>query len=1133
MKHPIRIPQALVALAAVFALTMTMSPTAQADPTDPPTSGPTATMPQDQTPTPDPTAAPSDDPTPTDPTTTPSDDPSPSVDPEPSDTPTSPSDTPTSPSGESSEPTPAPSASPTESPTPEVPDSSETHGLGFVSPMINMDPINNGDYTSGAPGQYNAATLPAAYDLRSAHPTWVNTSVRDQGYWGVCWAFAASASAEAGLVRNGVISPNPNTAANQVSPLQLTQAVFASGTFPSTPGANPISSSQSPYQLGGNALLSAAAWSHWRGAQKESVCPYPSLAAQSSVPNPACNVAQGTSSAYHLINAWLLPDPNPSGSHSAANVTAIKNAVYTYGTATIAFDASQLGKSPYYRTIGSTNSYSSPSSKSNHEVALIGWDDNYAASNFYLTPAGPGAFLVKNQWGSTAQYFYLSYYDKSVSDLAIFNMISSAPSTTANLKATDWTIQYEYDDLGWFGGGFGTTNLPSVSFANVFTATSTAQALRAVQFVTMDPNTSYSVSVYKKPTSGPVTGGTMAAVGASGALSKTGSATYAGYQTVTFDTPVVLAAGEKFSVVVTEKIASGTAYAPVETRFTNSANQSSAATVYSGQSFLLTGSTWTDMVSVASSYSAGTVGNLNLIAEASPVPTPTVTLNPNGGSVSPTSLKVTYGSTFGTLPTPTRTGYTFNGWFTATTGGTKYTSASVVSLLANTTLYAQWTANKYTVTFNVNGGGTASPTTKSVTYDSTYGTLATVSRPAPYHFLGWFTAASGGSAVTAATAVKITANQTLYAHWDQISGSVTVSPSAATAAVGTTLTASAGTWTPSPVTLAYQWLRDGVAISGATATTYKLTPDDAGHKITVRVTGSKSGYPSVVKTSTAVTATQLVTGITMSPTAANVGATGKLQLTATIAPTYATNKSLTWTSSDTSLAVVDSTGLVTGKYAGTVTITATAKDGSGRSATATIKVLSTCTTFSDVPRPDVYAPYICWMSAKKVTSGTPDGRYLPAQPVEREQMAVFMYQLAGAPAFTPPTKPSFTDVPASSQYYKFIEWMRAKGITSASATVFNPTQPVTREQMAVFMYQLSGSPSYTPPTKQSFSDVPPTSQYYKFIEWMKAKGITSGTAGGATYSPTDSVTRAQMAVFMYQLSNLRLYCTAYPKGVGC
>lgn len=69
----------------------------------------------------------------------------------------------------------------------------------------------------------------------------------------------------------------------------------------------------------------------------------------------------------------------------------------------------------------------------------------------------------------------------------------------------------------------------------------------------------------------------------------------------------------------------------------------------------------------------------------------TVYFDANGGSVSTDSKTVTYDSTYGTLPTPTRSGYTFDGWYTSASGGTKITSSTTVSLTANQTLYAHWT----------------------------------------------------------------------------------------------------------------------------------------------------------------------------------------------------------------------------------------------------------------------------------------------------------------------------------------------------------------------------------------------------------------------------------------------------------
>ena len=72
--------------------------------------------------------------------------------------------------------------------------------------------------------------------------------------------------------------------------------------------------------------------------------------------------------------------------------------------------------------------------------------------------------------------------------------------------------------------------------------------------------------------------------------------------------------------------------------------------------------------------------------------------------------------------------------------------------------------------------------------------------------------------------------------------------------MGRTLTAITGTWSPTPDVLRFQWFRSGTAIIGATANTYTLLAADYGKTITLEASGSKAGYPTVAKTSTATTA---------------------------------------------------------------------------------------------------------------------------------------------------------------------------------------------------------------------------------------------------------------------------------------
>ena len=168
-----------------------------------------------------------------------------------------------------------------------------------------------------------------------------------------------------------------------------------------------------------------------------------------------------------------------------------------------------------------------------------------------------------------------------------------------------------------------------------------------------------------------------------------------------------------------------------------------------------------------------------------------VTFDANGGGTpSPTSKQVTYNSVYGTLATSSRSGYTLAGWFTAASGGTEVTAASIVSNASNHTLYAQWTANTYTVTFDANGGGTPSPASKQVTFGAAYGTLATSSRSG-YTLTGWFTAASGGTEVTAASIVSNASDHSLFAHWTAAPTPVVTSaaiPSNAAPSIGDTIT---------------------------------------------------------------------------------------------------------------------------------------------------------------------------------------------------------------------------------------------------------------------------------------------------------------------------------------------------------
>ena len=125
-----------------------------------------------------------------------------------------------------------------------------------------------------------------------------------------------------------------------------------------------------------------------------------------------------------------------------------------------------------------------------------------------------------------------------------------------------------------------------------------------------------------------------------------------------------------------------------------------------------------------------------------------------------TSKSGTYDSTWGSLCTPTRSNYKFQGWYTGTNGsGTQISDSSKVS--GNITVYAKWSANTYTLTYD-NQSGTGC-TSKSGTYDSTWGSLCTPTR-SEYIFYGWYTGING-SGTQISDSSKVTGNITVYAKW--------------------------------------------------------------------------------------------------------------------------------------------------------------------------------------------------------------------------------------------------------------------------------------------------------------------------------------------------------------------------------
>ncbi|QAY60629.1 S-layer homology domain-containing protein [Microbacterium protaetiae] len=115
---------------------------------------------------------------------------------------------------------------------------------------------------------------------------------------------------------------------------------------------------------------------------------------------------------------------------------------------------------------------------------------------------------------------------------------------------------------------------------------------------------------------------------------------------------------------------------------------------------------------------------------------------------------------------------------------------------------------------------------------------------------------------------------------------------------------------------------------------------------------------------------------------------------------------------------------------------------------------------------------------------------------------------------------TFPDVPTTSPFYHAISWLADQQITTGFADgTFRPRNQITREAMAAFLYRLSGSPDYTPPSAPTLSDVPVGSAFYKEINWLSANGITTGYPDG-TFRPRNHITREAMAAFLHRYATM-------------
>lgn len=168
-------------------------------------------------------------------------------------------------------------------------------------------------------------------------------------------------------------------------------------------------------------------------------------------------------------------------------------------------------------------------------------------------------------------------------------------------------------------------------------------------------------------------------------------------------------------------------------------------------------------------------------------------------------------------------------------------------------------------------------------------------------------------------------------------------------------------------------------------------------------------------------------------------------------------------------------------------------------------------SFGDLTKSWQHTP-VGFLSANQITEGVSASQFAPDRPVTRGEMAAFLWRLAGRPHVS--TAHGFVDVTKGWQQGP-VRWLEASGITmGVDATHFAPDRRVTRGEMAAFLWRLVDEPNVTKP--HGFGDIEKSWQEIP-VRWLRAKGITNGISS-TEFGPDEAVTRGQMSAFLHRLA---------------
>ena len=223
----------------------------------------------------------------------------------------------------------------------------------------------------------NVTSLPSKFDLRDWG--WV-TPVRDQGHMGACWAFGTFGAIESAVLRYLGLEIDGSENNMQDTSLQY----YRYGTKGMVEGGSILSGA-----------LYALSWFGVIYSEDDSYDEFGKISPIIAINN-----------SIHLQDVVFIPPRK-----NVTDNNLLKEAIIKYGAVGISYYAEQ--STPEYNPATGAQ-YCNVNKGLNHGVTLIGWDDNYSASNFLITPPGDGAWIFKNSWGGDQGndgYYYASYYD--------------------------------------------------------------------------------------------------------------------------------------------------------------------------------------------------------------------------------------------------------------------------------------------------------------------------------------------------------------------------------------------------------------------------------------------------------------------------------------------------------------------------------------------------------------------------------------------------------------------------------------------------------------------------------------------------------------------------------------------------